>query len=84
MAADLFHVDGQADGHDEANNCFRNFANAPKNTVTGLVSEKGGFILFPLCRAGLYKNRLLKNPVSKFRYFRRNRLKPVFEFLQKM
>jgi hypothetical protein len=30
MEAELFHADGQTDGHDEAS-LFRNFAKAPKN-----------------------------------------------------
>jgi hypothetical protein len=32
VGAELFHVDGQADRHDEAIVAFRNFANVPKNS----------------------------------------------------
>ena len=31
VGTDLFYVDGQTDRHDEDNNSFRNFANAPRN-----------------------------------------------------
>ena len=30
FVADLFHMDGRADRHDEANSLFQNYANAPK------------------------------------------------------
>jgi len=33
VVAELFHVDGQTDRHDEANIRFRNFANEPKNKI---------------------------------------------------
>jgi hypothetical protein len=37
----LFHAEGrvETDRHDEANSCFRNFANAPKSNQLMLYSE---------------------------------------------
>jgi hypothetical protein len=32
LRAEMFFADRQTDIHDEANSCFRNFANAPNNT----------------------------------------------------
>ena len=31
----MFHADRRTDGHDKANNLFRNFANVPKNSYNG-------------------------------------------------
>jgi hypothetical protein len=33
VEAELFYVDRQTDGHDEANSRFRNFSNMPKNVI---------------------------------------------------
>jgi len=39
VGADLFHVGGRTDRHDEIV-AFRNFANEPKNDISGKITVK--------------------------------------------
>jgi hypothetical protein len=66
---------------------FRNFANAPKNTATGLVSEKGGFIPFPLCRArsrlGFIQKPTFEKPGFQIQVFPKKPVKTGFRIFAK-